>query len=264
MDEFLWRALLVGLLVAIIAGPLGAFIIWRRMAYFGDALSHSALLGIVLGVALGINITLAVILVCFLLASALILLKFKSELQEDALLGILAHGSLALGLVAWSLFHGIRLDLFAYLFGDILSVTWHEVLLVAVLSGLVLITLYMIWQPLLQITVDESLAAVEGVAVKKTLLIYVLLIAALVAVAIKLVGVLLTTALMIVPAATARGLSRTPLQMVVIASLIGMVSVIAGLGLSLYMDVTTGPAMVLVTLILFILTLLFRKRSFGA
>lgn len=257
MDEFLWRALLAGLLVAMMAGPLGAFIIWRRMAYFGDALSHSALLGIVLGIALGINITLAVILVCFLLALILVLLKFKSGLQEDALLGILAHGSLALGLVAWGLFDGIRLDLFAYLFGDILSVVWSEVLLVFVLTLLVLIILYRIWQPLLQITVDESLAAVEGVAVKRTLLIYVLLIAALVAVAIKLVGVLLTTALMIVPAATARGLSRTPVQMVIIASLIGMVSVVAGLGLSLYLDVATGPAMVLVTVILFLLTLPF-------
>ena len=234
------------------------------MAYFGDALSHSALLGIVLGIALGINITLAVILVCFSLALLLVLLKFKSGLQEDALLGILAHGSLALGLVAWGLLHGIRLDLFAYLFGDILSVTWPEVLLVFILTCLVLLILAIIWQPLLQVTVDESLAAVEGVAVKRTLLIYVLLIAALVAVAIKLVGVLLVTALMIVPAATARGLSRTPLQMVVVAALAGMLSVAVGLGLSLWLDVATGPAMVLVTIILFLLTLPLSLRLLRA
>lgn len=260
MDELIWRVLLAGTLVAVIAGPLGAFIIWRRMAYFGDALSHSALLGIVLGVALGINITLAVILVCFFLALMLVALQFNSRLQEDALLGILAHGSLALGLVAWSFFHGIRLDLFAYLFGDILAVAWSEVLIIAILALIVLVILRLIWSPLLQITVDESLAAVEGVPVKKTLLLYVLLIAALVAVAIKLVGVLLTTALMIVPAATARGFSSTPLQMVVLAATIGVASVIAGLGLSFYLDVSTGPAMVVVAVVLFLLSLPFNLR----
>lgn len=260
MDDLVWRVLLAGTLVAVIAGPLGAFIIWRRMAYFGDALSHSALLGIVLGVVLGVSITLTVIVVCFLLALMLVALQFNSRLQEDALLGILAHGSLALGLVAWSFFHGIRLDLFAYLFGDILAVTWPEVLIIAFLALLVLIVLKLIWQPLLQITVDESLAAVEGVAVKKTMMLYVLLIAALVAVAIKLVGVLLTTALMIVPAATARGFSRTPLQMAAMAAALGAVSVVAGLGLSFYLDVSTGPAMVVVAVALFFLSLLFNFR----
>ena len=260
MDELIWRVLLAGTLVAVIAGPLGAFIIWRRMAYFGDALSHSALLGIVLGVALGINITLAVILVCFFLALMLVALQFNSHLQEDALLGILAHGSLALGLVAWSFFHGIRLDLFAYLFGDILAVAWSEVLIIAFLALIVLIVLKLIWRPLLQITVDESLAAVEGVSVRKTMMLYVLLIAALVAVAIKLVGVLLTTALMIVPAATARGFSSTPLQMVVLAATIGVASVIAGLWLSFYLDVSTGPAMVVVAVVLFLLSLPFNLR----
>ena len=260
MDELIWRVLLAGTLVAVMAGPLGAFIIWRRMAYFGDALSHSALLGIVLGVALGINITLAVIMVCFILALLLVILQFNSRLQEDALLGILAHGSLALGLVAWSFFHGIRLDLFAYLFGDILAVAWSEVMIIAFLALVVLIVLKLIWRPLLQITVDESLAAVEGVSVRKIMMLYVLLIAALVAVAIKLVGVLLTTALMIVPAATARGFSSTPLQMVVLAATIGVTSVIAGLGLSFYLDVSTGPAMVVVAVVLFLLSLPFNLR----
>ena len=260
MDELIWRVLLAGTLVAVMAGPLGAFIIWRRMAYFGDALSHSALLGIVLGVALGINITLAVIMVCFILALLLVILQFNSRLKEDALLGILAHGSLALGLVAWSFFHGIRLDLFAYLFGDILAVAWSEVMIIAFLALVVLIVLKLIWRPLLQITVDESLAAVEGVSVRKIMMLYVLLIAALVAVAIKLVGVLLTTALMIVPAATARGFSSTPLQMVVLAATIGVTSVIAGLGLSFYLDVSTGPAMVVVAVVLFLLSLPFNLR----
>lgn len=255
MDDYLWRALLAGLLVASIAGPLGSFIIWRRMAYFGDALSHSALLGIVLGVATGVNLSLAIIVVCFALAVLLVLLRYQSGLEEDAILGILAHGSLAVGLVAWSLLEGVRLDLFSYLFGDILSITWQEVLLVALLVVMVLVVLRLIWGKLLMLTIDESLARVEGVSVSRTLLIYVLLIAALVAVAIKLVGVLLTTALMIIPAATARGFSRTPLQMVVAAALLGMISVVGGLGLSFWLDVTSGPAIVVFSVLLFVTSL---------
>lgn len=261
MDEFIWRALIAGLLVAAMAGPLGAFIVWRRMAYFGDALSHSALLGIVLGAAGGININLAVVIVCFLLATMLVLLRVKSGLQEDALLGILAHGSLALGLVAWSFFQGIRLDLFAYLFGDILSVNWQDVAVVATLFVAVMLLLRWIWRNLLLITIDEALAAVEGVAVKRTLLVYVFLIASLVAVAIKLVGVLLTTALMIIPAATARGFSSTPLQMAVLAAIFGMLSVLFGLGLSFYLDVASGPAMVVVAVVFFILSLPWNMQN---
>ena len=255
MDEFIWRALLAGLLVAAMAGPLGAFIVWRRMAYFGDALSHSALLGVVLGVVGGININLAVVMVCFLLATMLVLLRVKSGLQEDALLGILAHGSLALGLVAWSFFQGIRLDLFAYLFGDILSVNWQDVMIVAILFVVVILLLRLIWRNLMLITIDDALAAVEGVAVTRTLLVYVFLIAALVAVAIKLVGVLLTSALMIIPAATARGFSKTPVQMALLAAVFGMLSVSCGLGLSFYIDVASGPAMVVIAVVFFILSL---------
>lgn len=255
MDEFIWRALFAGLLIAAIAGPLGSFIIWRRMAYFGDALSHSALLGIVLGVATGININLAVVMICFLLAASLVLLRFQSGLQDDALLGILAHGALALGLVVWSFFHGVRLDLFAYLFGDILAITWVEVGVVAVLVLVVLIILRLVWRNMLMLTIDESLATVEGVPVKSTLLVYVFMIAALVAVAIKLVGVLLTTALMIIPAATARSFAKTPLQMVVLSVILGMLSVTLGLGLSFLVDVASGPAMVVVAVFLFLVSL---------
>jgi zinc transport system permease protein len=259
MDDFLLRALLTGLLVALMAGPLGTFVIWRRMAYFGDALSHSALLGIVIGVAFGINITVAVIVLCFVLAVSLLGLKFRTRMHEDALLGILAHGSLALGLVAWGLFDGVRLDLFGYLFGDILTVTWEETLMVAGLATLVLLTLVVIWVPLLQISIDESLARVEGVAVRRTQLIYVMLMAALVAVAIKLVGILMTTALMIIPASAARGFARTPGQMAVFAAVAGMLSVVLGIALAVMTDVAAGPAIVLVSMALFLATLLVRR-----
>ena len=211
MPDFLVRALLGGIGVALAAGPLGAFVVWRRMAYFGDTLAHSALLGVALGLLLGINPNVTVIVVCAVLAVVLVVLQRRQRfLASDTLLGILAHASLGLGLVTLAFLQTLRLDLLSLLFGDILAVTATDLAWIYGGGVAVLALLALLWRPLLSATVHEDLARVEGVPVTAVRLAYMLLIAVVIAVALKIVGVLLVTSLLIIPAATARRFATTP------------------------------------------------------
>lgn len=259
-DDFLWRALLAGIGVALIAGPLGVFVVWRRMAYFGDTLAHSALLGVALGFLLGISPNLSVAVVAISVALLLLALQRRHWLATDTLLGILAHGALSIGLVAMAFLTDVRIDLMAYLFGDILSVDGDDLLAIWGGGLAVLATLTWLWQPLLAVTVHEELARVEGVPVERMRLAFLLLIAVVIAVAMKVVGVLLITAMMIIPAASARRLSRTPEQMALIAALFGVAAVIAGLAASWHWDTPTGPSVVVASVGLFGLQGLLPRR----
>src|SRR6478735_8312677 len=224
MPDFLLKALLAGIAVALVAGPLGAFAVWRRMAYFGDTLAHSALLGITFGLLLGVNLNLAVALGCLLLALVLVALQNNRFLATDTLLGILSHSTLALGLICVSVFSDNRIDLMAYLFGDILSVNMLDVLTIWLISTAVIGALAWLWRPLLAITVHEELAQVEGIPVNKVRTALMLLMALVIAIAMKVVGVLLITALLIIPAAASRRLTHTPESMAITASLLGCVA----------------------------------------
>ncbi|MGF1612018.1 MAG: metal ABC transporter permease [Kiloniellales bacterium] len=264
MDDFLWRALAGGLGVALIAGPLGCFIVWRRMAYFGDSLAHSALLGIAIGILLGINTTLGIIAAAVALALLLVLLQHQQRLASDTLLGIMAHSGLALGLVVLSFFEGLRIDLMSYLFGDVLAVDYADLLWIYGGGLFALAGLALIWRPLLAITIHEDLARAEGIPVLAVRLAFVLLIAIVIAIAMKIVGILLITSLLIIPAATARGLARTPEQMALLAVLAGGLSVVLGLMGSLQWDTPSGPSVVVAAMALFALALLgelLRRRG---
>ena len=257
MEDFFLRAMAGGIGVALLAGPFGCFLVWRRMAYFGAALSHSALLGVALGLALGLSPGLGVLLVCVGLAAGLLFLERMRWLAMDTLLGILAHGTLAAGLLVVGLFEQLRLDLMGYLFGDVLALGEADLWLIAALcivaGGLLLI----IWRPLLAATVDADLAAVEGVPVQLVRTAYVLMLAAVIAVGMKVVGILLVVSLLIIPAATARRLSSTPERMALLAALLGALSVIGGLFGSLQWDLPAGPAVVsMATLMFVVVTLL--------
>lgn len=260
MPDFLLLALLAGVAVALVAGPLGSFAVWRRMAYFGDTLAHSALLGITFGLLLGINLNLAVALGCLLLALILVALQNNRFLATDTLLGILSHSTLALGLLCVSFFSESRIDLLAYLFGDILAVSTADVISVWIIAIVVLVALVWLWRPLLAITVHEELAQVEGVPVVAVRTALMLLMALVIAIAMKVVGVLLITALLIIPAAASRRLARTPEQMAVIAGLIGVLAVIGGLAASYWWDSPAGPAIVLTATSVFTLTLLKKQQ----
>lgn len=261
MPDFLLNAWLVGAAVALVAGPLGSFAVWRRMAYFGDTLAHSALLGVVFGLLLNVNINVAVTLGCLILATALVLLQQTRVLATDTLLGILSHSTLALGLVCISLFGNTRVDLMAYLFGDLLTATAADVITIALVAALVLALVARFWRPLIAITVHEELARVEGVRVEAMRMLLMLAMALVIAIAMKVVGVLLITALLIIPAAAARRLSHTPEQMAWVASILGTTAVSLGLAASYYWDTPAGPSVVLGASGLFVLTLLKRQTQ---
>lgn len=255
MPDFLLLALLAGIAVALVAGPLGSFAVWRRMAYFGDTLAHSALLGITFGLLLDINLNLAVTLGCLALALLLVAMQHNRFLATDTLLGILSHSTLALGLVCVSFFSDSRIDLMAYLFGDILAVSRAEVISIWVISLVVIGLLMRLWRPLLAITVHEDLARIEGVPVAAVRTSLMLLMALVIAIAMKVVGVLLITALLIIPAAASRRLTHTPEHMAIGASLLGALAVVAGLAASYLWDAPAGPAIVLCATSIFCLTL---------
>lgn len=257
MPEFLVYALLAGLSLALVAGPLGAFVVWRRMAYFGDTLSHSALFGVAIGLLLDVQPALAVVVSSLLLALLLVTFQQRQPLASDTVLGILAHSTLSLGLVTLSFMDSVRVDLMGYLFGDLLSVTGTDLIGIMAGSALVLAGLLWLWRPLLAMTVDEELARVEGVPVAGLRLALMLLMALVIGVAMKIVGVLLITSLLIIPAATAQRHARSPEQMVAVATLLGMLSVGAGLAMSWHLDTPAGPSIVVCAAACFVLSLLW-------
>ncbi|MBT6044369.1 MAG: zinc ABC transporter permease subunit ZnuB [Gammaproteobacteria bacterium] len=253
MADFILRALLAGLMVAIIAGPLGCFVVWRRMSYFGDTLAHSALFGIALGLLLDINLELAVIMACMLLAVVLVMLENRRGLSTDTILGILAHSSLALGLVIIS-FTDNQVNLIAYLFGDLLTVSDSNLLWIGATVVIVLGVLFKNWNRLLTITLHEELAQVEGLNVLQLRLLLMMLIALIVAVSMKVVGVLLITSLLIIPPACARAFTKTPETMSAFASMVGCIAVCGGLAASWFWDTPTGPSIVVATSVLFMIS----------
>ncbi|HYM01576.1 MAG TPA: zinc ABC transporter permease subunit ZnuB [Stellaceae bacterium] len=254
MDDFVFRAILGGLGVALVAGPLGAFVVWRRMAYFGDTLSHSALLGVALGFLLGVDLSLSVVVLCIVLSLVLVALQQQRRLAGDTLLGIMSHSALSLGLVALAFLETVRVDLMAYLFGDILAVTTSDLAWIYGGGMLALLGLVALWRPLLAITVHEELAQVDGVNVPLTRLAFMLLVALVIAVAMKVVGILLVTSLLILPAAAARRFSRTPEAMAALAALAGAIAVVGGVNASLRWDLPAGPSIVLTASVVFALS----------
>lgn len=259
MMQFLINALIAGLALAVIAGPLGCFVVWRRMAYFGDTLAHSALLGITFGVLLNINITLAITLGCIAVSGLMILLMKNQNLASDTLLGILAHSSLALGLVAISFMDHIRIDLNGLLFGDLLAIGSNELWWAVGGSIFALGILLSLWNPLLMITVDEDQAQVEGINVGLLRFVLMFLMSFVIAVAMKIVGVLLITSMLIIPAAAARRISLTPEAMAVKASIIGSISVVCGLMMSYFADTPAGPSIVCCAFLIFLLIYVAKK-----
>lgn len=246
LEPFLVRALIAGIALGAIAAPLGCLVVWRRMSYFGSTVAHAGLLGVALGIFLGIDLTLGVILIALAIGGALVILGQQRVLPTDSLLGILSHASLAGGLVAAAKLAGQRLDLMGYLFGDILAVTHADLAWIFVGGALVLALVTVLWRTLVAVAVHEELAAAEGMNTKYAEAALVLILAFTIAVAMKIVGVLLIIAFLIMPAAAARPLSSTPEAMVVYAAVIGALGAAAGLFLSASADIPGGPAIVLV------------------
>ena len=259
-DDFIVRAFAAGIGLAFITGPLGCFIVWRRLSYFGNTIAHAALLGVVISYTLDFNIIIGVFVVSCLLALSLLFLQRRTNLPDDALLGLLAHSVLAIGLVLLGILSFIRIDLMGLLFGDILSVNVTDLLFVWIGGSIVLIVLIIIWRPLFAGTVNLELAKAEGLNPDLANAIFTLLIASVIAISIKIVGILLITGLLIIPASASRNLSSTPIQMAIISSIIGVASVVLGIQTSMIWNTPTGPTILTITLGVFILTLLPLKK----
>ena len=256
MDDFFSRAIIAGVGVALVAGPLGCYIVWRRLAYFGDTLSHAALLGIALALLFQVNITLSVFLVSVFVSLSLLTLQRRVTLSTDALLGLLAHSALAFGMVALSFMSWVRVDLMGFLFGDILAVTPFDIAIIWGGGLVVLIILMIFWRSLFAATVNLELAEAEGMKPEQANVVFMLLMAAVIAISMKIVGVLLITSMLIFPAAIARRFASGPEQMALLSALIGVVAVFGGLFGSLQWDTPAGPSIVVAASTFFIITVL--------
>ncbi|XDZ66715.1 metal ABC transporter permease [Alphaproteobacteria bacterium LSUCC0684] len=260
MDSFILMALIAGTGIAIVTGVMGCFVVWRRMAYFGDSLAHSAMLGIAIGFGFGIGISTGILLVCSGFAILLLWLQQRGVLATDTLLGILAHGALSSGVVLISL-SGISVDLHALLFGDILTVMPTDIAVILGGGTLVLILVYTVWPRLVLMTLSEDLASAEGIDIFRMRLLFLFLMTLVVAVSVRMVGILLITSMLIIPAATARPFARSPETMALLAVLVGIIGVISGVNLSLAADIPTGPSIVLILTSLFAFSMIASALS---
>jgi zinc transport system permease protein len=245
LEPFLLRALVAGLGLAIVAAPLGCFVVWQRMAYFGETVAQASLLGVALGLAVQLDVTLGALTAAVAMAFALIWLGRQQVVALDSVLGLLHHAALAAGVIAASLISGPPIDLMGFLFGDVFAVTPTDVFWILAGGCVVLAVVVWLWQPLLRLSVHEDLAAAEGIHRRRVRTIFTVLLAVTIAVAMKIVGILLVMAFLVVPAVAARPLATTPERMVALTALIAAASVLAGLALSANLDVPGGPAIVI-------------------
>ena len=262
LDDFFPRAVIAGIGFAIVAGPLGCFVVWQRMAYLGESMAHSALLGVALALALDINLLIGVFCICIIIAVVLAPITSDSRLSRDSTLGIVSHSTLSIGLVLVSTMYWIRVDVLDILFGNIIAVSWSDISLIIVTSICALGIIIWKWRSFISLTLNDQIAASEGMNPLRTRALLMVLLAMTIAIAMKIVGVILTVALMIIPAATARQISRTPEQMAVLSAILGAVAVIGGLFMSLEYDTPPGPSIVVTALAFFLFILVvFRLNS---
>ena len=259
-DDFFIRALVAGLGIALVTGPLGCFVIWRRLSFFAGTLAHSSLLGVTLAFSFDINISFSVLLISSALALILLKLQKSTKLPNDALLGLLAHSSLAIGLVVIGFLSYIRFDIMGLLFGDILAVNKRDLLVIWIGGAIILLILKIIWKPLFASTVNYELAEAEGMKPEKINAVFTILMAALIAISIKMVGILLITGMLIIPAAMARNLANNPKQMIIISIISGLLAVVLGLYSSLQFNSASGPSIITAALVLFILSMFNTKK----
>ncbi|RCL03393.1 MAG: zinc transport system permease protein [Candidatus Tokpelaia sp. JSC161] len=259
LDNFFLRALIGCIGIAILIGPFGCILVWQRMAYFGDTMAHSSLLGVALAFLFRINITLSVFIVILILAIILLLLQEYPSLAWDSLLGVIAHSSLAIALVILSFFPWIRQDLSLYLFGDVLSISKIDIMCIWGGGSIVLFILIKLWRSLIATTVSSDIAEAEGLYPKRTKTAFILLLALIITIAMKIIGILLITAFLILPPNIARHLSYTPEKTAILAAISGAISTFAGLYFSAILNTPSGPTIVVTEFILFIFSLLSSK-----
>ena len=255
LDSFLINAIIGGLIIATIAGMLGSFVLWKNMAYFGDALSHTALLGITIGILFHLNLTIAVSLIAIIFA--IIFSQNTSRYSNDTMLGVISYSALSIAIIINS-YKKIKMDLMSYLFGDILAINTQDLIYLSLCTIIITIWIYRNWSHLVMLSICEEYLHASGGNVRKTKLGFALILALFIATSFKIVGILLITAMLIIPAASALTISKSPAQMVKISMLIGSLSCILGITSAFYFDTPTGPSIVVSALTCFMLTNIFK------
>lgn len=258
---FMQRALAAGLVIGLLCAVVGVYVTLRSMSFFSDAISHSALAGIALGVLLGVDPVLAAVVFCVVVAAGITFLTLQTELTSDTVIGVFFSGSMALGVLVIGMQRGYQTDLLTYLFGDVLAVSNLDVALSLALAALVLGLVFARSTLLLKIAFNRDLAAVEGVRVRAWDYVFMTLLALTVAVSVKIVGIVLVSALIIVPAAAARNVAPDFRGLMGLATAFGVIGAVLGLVASFYLDTASGPTMVVVVVLIFVITLLLRRRS---
>lgn len=246
MEPFLLRALAAAIGLAVVAAPLGCVVVWRRMAYFGETIAQASLIGVALALAFDVTPTAGIFLVALAVAGLIVAASRQKLVPLDSILGLMHHGALAAGVIATALLAGPSVDLVGYLFGDVFAVSWEDLAWVYGGGAIVLGSIVRLWPSLLRLAVHEELAAAEGVDRIRVGVAFTLLLSVAIAVAIKIIGILLIIAFLIVPVVAARSVSSAPERMAALAALIAAASSIAGIVLSTAYDIPGGPAIVLV------------------
>ncbi len=259
-ESFMLRALGAGILLVLLTGPLGCFLIWRRQAFFGDTLAHASILGVGVGALIGVGAPIGLIVIVALVALFLTYAEGRYGLALDTLLGVLAHGGLAVGLLLASMSGGLAGGINQFLFGDILAVTQQHLVIMAATTLIGLGLVYRFWRGLLSLTLNQELAAADGYDVRVYRLLLMVLTGAVVGLGIKIVGALLISALLIIPAAAARRFATGPEHMAIGAIIVGIVAVTGGLVLSLLINAPAGPAIISVATAFFLASLIGNNK----
>jgi len=254
------RALVGGLIIAVTCSLISFFVIVRRLAFVGMGISHAAFGGVSIGIVAGVDPILAAGGFCVLVAGGIGWLSRKGRLHEDTVIGILFASAMAFGVLLVSLAHAYNLDLMSYLFGSILSLSWTDVIVAAVLSALVISFLVLFFKELLFFVFDEETATASGVPVRFVYYGLLIAMAVTIVVSIKLVGIILVSALLVIPGATGLQLTRNYRGVIVISLIAAVTSVVAGLFLSWGFDIASGATIVLVLFAEFMLSVALSPR----
>lgn len=258
MTDCILKALLAGIGIAIISGPIGSVMMWRRMTYFGDALAHATLLGASIAIILNINIYCGLIAISLIIATLLTIITEQQKFTNDATLSILSHIILAVGLISATLSKNTRIDLLGYLYGDILSISSMDVIYIYVIDIIILSILSLVWDKLVFITIHKELAIAEGIKEKTIKWLFILLVSLIFIVATRLVGILLINSLLIIPCSIAKMWAKSTKQMAVLGSIFGCITIVIGIIAALIWDLPTGPAIVVSSALLFLIALVIK------
>lgn len=254
-------SLALGTLLSLLSGPLGCLMIWQNLSYFGDCLAHSALLGLALALIFSVSVTWGLTIACIAVAVATHFVTRKNKVSPDTLLNIISQCLLSLGVILVYHNPSIKFDMQAILFGDILNITWEDVQFYALISLILAIILKTIWNSMLKITLSEELAHVNGLKVQRLKFLFQMTLSVFYGVSIKLIGGLLSSGLLILPAISARLITHHPGTMALTASFLTFLSTLLGLLFSVCFDYPTGPSMICIAALILILSAIFLRKK---